>query len=757
MLPTLFALTVFLAAALAFLVEPMIGKQLLPVLGGTPGVWNTCLVFFQVVLLLGYFLSHRLTRLPAKAQLGLHVALLLAAVAVLFLGDRLKPQAGLVPTDSEMPVLAVLAVLAAAVGGPFLVLSMTAPLLQSWYARSGRNPYPLYAASNLGSFAGLLSYPLLIEPLLPLAEQRWLWAVAFGVVVTLIAACGVVSLFSGDASESGVEEGTPSDNAEALRDGSQAFSSTPHSALRTPHSPLRWVALAALPSSLLMSVTTHLTTDIAPVPLLWVVPLALYLLSFVIVFARWSDRARKLVGRLTPMFLCFLAVALLMRANTPIIVVAAIHLATFFLVALLCHGELAANRPPPERLTAFYLWLSVGGVVGGLANTLVAPLLFASLGNLEYPLALILAGLVRPPSDVVKSKLKPMDGVWPFALGIFTAVLVVGVPWVFGPPSTNVGDDMQDRLIRGGLSFGIPAAFAFALVWRPVRFALCLAVLLVVGSFAPNPHGTVLATHRNYFGTLRVTESEDGRFHRIVHGTTLHGQQLWPSAGRPDPATYYHRKGPFGRLMEKMPAANRQRVGVVGLGCGATAAYADAGQAWTFYEIDPAVVRVAEDAKYFTFLSTCPADLNVVLGDARRQLVTAPDGGFDVLVLDAFSSDAVPVHLLTREAFELYLRKLKPNGVLALHVSNRYLDLPPLVGRVLHAIEPGLVVKIDDDQIPTEANKATGQTGSTWVIAARRVEDFGPPDPHWQPLRDTPGPVWTDDFSNLLGVWKAGD
>lgn len=740
MVPTLFAFTIFCSAALSFLVQPMIGKQLLPVLGGTPGVWNSCLVFFQAALLLGYLLAHCSTRsrVPFRYRAGLHALLLAAAVAVASLGGRLKPDESLIPTASEMPVAAVLAVLAVAVGVPFLALAMTAPLLQSWYARFGRNPYPLYAASNLGSFAGLLGYPLAVEPNLSLGDQRDLWIFVFAGVAGMVALCGAVAAWRTAAPAT---DAVAIDTVPAPTSGRIA----------------KWVALAALPSSLLMSSTAHLTTDIAPVPMLWVLPLGLYLLSFVVVFAKWTDVARKIVGRMTPMFLCFLAIALLTRANTPIVLVAGIHLAAFFLVALLCHGELAAHRPPPERLTAFYLWLSVGGVLGGLANTFLAPWLFARSGNLEYPIAIVLAGLVRPPLSGVDAKLKRADGIWPFALGAFTALLVVGVPWLFPTEKPkNEADEIVDRLVRGGLSFGLPAAFAFALVWRPVRFALCLAVLMAVGSLAPNPHGTVLETHRNYFGTLRVTLSEDGRFHRIVHGTTLHGQQLWPSDGRPEPATYYHRKGPFGRLMEKVPTEKRTRVGVVGLGCGATAAYAETGQRWTFYEIDPAVVRAAEDDRLFTFLSSCPAERETVLGDARRQLRNAPDGEFDLLVLDAFSSDAVPVHLLTREAFEMDLAKLKPDGVLALHLSNRYLDLPPIVARGLRSIDGNLTIKFDGDE-PTDENKKTGQTASMWVFVARRPELLGKPDPRWQNIPESSGPIWTDGFSNLLAAWRRDE
>jgi protein-L-isoaspartate O-methyltransferase len=735
MVPTLFALVMFASAALAFLIQPMVGKHLLPALGGTPGVWNSCLVFFQAALLFGYALVHGLSRLRIGfgARLGLHAVLLAGAGATIFFGDRLVPNESWLPTDSESPTAAVLAVLAMAVGAPYLALATTAPLLQAWYARLGRDPYPLYAASNLGSFAGLLSYPFLVEPALALNAQRGMWIVGFGGVALLVLACGAIAA-RGRAVEAAAAKPEPAPARGRI---------------------LKWIALAALPSSLLMSATTHLTTDIAPVPLLWVVPLGLYLLSFSIVFARWSPSARKLVGRLTPMALCFLTVALLTRANTPMILVGGVHLVAFFLVALLCHGEVAADRPAPAHLTGFYLWISIGGVLGGLANAFLSPWLFAQVGNLEYPLAIVLAGFVRPPSAAVGARLKPMDGIWPFALGALTALFVVGVPWLVPDRSGAAADDALDRLVRGGLSFGIPAAFAFALVWRPVRFALCLAMLLAVGSLAPNPHGTVLETHRDYFGTLRVARSADGRFHRIVHGTTLHGQQKLPFEDPPEPATYYHRKGPFGRLMEKLPPARRSRVAVVGLGCGATAAYAEMGQRWTFYEIDPAVARVAQDERYFTFLKSCPADYEIVLGDARRQLRRAADGTFDLIVLDAFSSDAVPVHLLTREAFALYFAKLKPGGTLALHVSNRYLDLPPIIARTVAATDGPRSILVNDD-LPNEEDARTGQTGSTWMVVSSKGSETKL-DARWQPVPTTAGSIWTDDFSNLLGAWRVDE
>lgn len=721
----LFAATVFLSAVLTFVVQPMMGKVLLPLVGGTPGVWNACLLFFQSALLLGYYLAHKLRHRPATHAL----AALVVGVVSLAVGMATRVDPTSYSVSSTNPVPDVLFVLLVSVGGPFLVLSMTAPLVQAWYARAACNPYPLYAASNLGSFAGLLSYPLLVEPLAPLATQRLGWAVAFGVWVLGVSACMRVA-------------------ARYPVPPREAVAPLPRRRV------LKWVGLAALTSSFLMSATTHLTTDIAPVPLLWVIPLGLYLLSFVVVFSRWPDSARRLMGRLTPMLLCFLAVAVLTRAGEPMTVIAAVHLAAFFAVALLCHGELAADRPAANQLTTFYLWLSVGGVLGGLFNTFAAPVLFSSLGNVEYPLAIVLAALVRPAAlDWRRS-----DFVWSVVVGGVAAVFVFGVQAVMPKVTTdNPADVMLDRVVRGGLSFGVPAAFAFALVWRPVRFALCLGAVLVVGSFAPKPHGKTLETSRNFFGTLRVTRSDDGRFTRIVHGTTLHGQQK-AGEGRPVPATYYHPTGPLGQAFAGLPTERRKRVGVVGLGAGAAAAYANAGESWTFFEIDPGVVRIAQDTRYFTFLSTCPAMFDIRLGDARRELAR-DESTYDVLVLDAFNSDSVPVHMLTVEAMRLYLSRLAGNGVIVMHVSNRYLDLAPLVSRVAAAVDPSLVVKWDDDRSVNETQRADGKTASTWVVVARRAEDIptqanGRPNARWQSLPPGIGPVWRDDFSNLLGVWR---
>jgi hypothetical protein len=750
LVPVLYATTVFLSAALTFTVQPLVGKQLLPLVGGTPGVWNTCLVFFQAVLLGGYLLADSVTRI--RHQLLIQTALLTGAAAVLYLGGLLQPNETLLPADSQSPVVSVFLVLLVAVGLPFLVLSMTAPLLQKWYTQFGRNPYPLYSASNLGSFAGLLGYPLLLEPLLTVSEQRFAWAIGFVVCAGLIAACGYLHFRRERADRGAVQ--TESGTLSPLQAG-QA------SSVLTAKLVLTWVVLAALPSSLLLSVSTHLTTDIAPVPLLWVLPLALYLLSFVIAFGFWTPTFRRLVGRFVPMLLCFLTVTILLNAAQPVGIVATIHLLAFFGVAVLCHGELAARKPTPEHLTRFYLVLSVGGVLGGLVNTFLAPVLFAKLGTLEYPIAILFAAFVRPPGSTPKMpRWQRSDWFGPLIVGGLTAVFVFGTERLLGELKTdNPADELIDRTIRGGLMFGIPIVLSFALVKRAARFAFCLAAVFVVGSFATTKLGTVLETSRNFFGTLRVTRSADGQFTRLVHGTTIHGQQRSGASGRPDPATYYHRKGPLGNLFELLPRDQRTNVGVIGLGAGAAAAYANAGEHWTFYEIDPAVVRLANDTRYFTFLSTCPAETSLKLGDARRQLQTAPNGTFDLLILDAFSSDAVPVHLLTQEAFELYFSRLGQRGILAFHVSNNYLDLAPLVARVALKVEPTAIVKWQNDTNLSDADKADGKLPSVWVVIARHESDSpkrtdGSPDMRWSRLQPKPGPIWTDDYSNLLGVWK---
>lgn len=754
MLPGLFALTLFVGATLLFLIEPHVGKRLLPLVGGTPGVWNACLVFFQAALLAGYYYAHRsIFRFGVKRQVVLHLGLLVLVLLVFKLavsqtGSPVPVVGSLVPADQDYPILGVVELLAVAVGVPFFVLCTTAPLLQRWFAATGhpdaKDPYFLYAASNAGSLLGLLAYPFLIEPRLSLEEQQWLWAGGVGIYLGLVLICALIVLSHKPSDAAPIEE---------------------ESVIRR-HAPienrriLRWVGLAALPSSLLLGSTAHVSTDLAPVPLLWVVPLALYLLSFIIVFARWPEALHRLVARITPMLLVFVVLSLLTRASEPLGLIAGLHFAALFAVCLVCHGEMAKDRPHAEQLTAFYLWMSVGGVLGGLFNALLAPILFHKVGMVEYPLALAVAALVRPRSQASNgSPLGMLDGA--ILLGFFglALALVKGVPqFVEAPPDSDSPEALIARVIRGGLMFGVPAAIAFALVRKPARFALALVGLLVISALDTGQLGETLHMERNFFGVVRVTRSPDGKFIRLVHGTTIHGQQRTDEQGPPRPMTYYHEKGPVGNLFRSLPREQVKKVAVVGLGTGAVAAYAKPHQDWTFFEIDPAVARIAQE--HFSFISSCRANsCSIVLGDARRKLLLASDGEFDLIILDAFSSDAIPVHLLTSEAIRLYFQKLAPNGVLAMHVSNNHLDLPPLVNRLAVDHWPPLVARYNND-LSTDTEKEDGKLASQWMVLARRDEDLGAmaKGPFWLGVKEIrPGPIWRDDFANLLWAWKRKD
>jgi SAM-dependent methyltransferase len=730
--------TLFLSATLLFVVQPLVGKQLLPVLGGTPAVWNACLLFFQAALLAGYFYSDSLQKLTARWQVVAHSAILVLALLLLFLREPLQADLGQIPTDSDFPTLRLLIVLALMVGLPFVALSATAPLLQSWFAATGaRNPYFLYAASNVGSLLGLLGYPFLVEANFDLDQQRHFWAWGFLALCGVMLLCGLRIAFRQTTS--------PSD--------SEAVSQLPIQPLNKLAF-LKWVLLAAIPSSWLLAVTSHLTTDIAPVPLFWVVPLALYLFSFVIVFAYWPRALRMIFSRGVPMLLMFLVIALLSEATEPLLLVAGIHLVSFIGIALLCHGELATSRPEPRHLTKFYLALSVGGVLGGLFNAVIAPVLFSKLGHLEYPLLIVLVCLIRP--DVMTWSLRKRDALYLLIWGALTLALTLIVPRVIeAPTSPDDPDALLFRIIRVGLMLGLPVIGLFALVWNPIRFAIGVVLLLLISQLSPNQTGETLHIARNFFGTLKVTRSSDGQFTQLVHGTTQHGQQKIDEAENPTPRMYYYPTGPVGRLLKKLPPERRQRVGAVGLGCGAMAAYIEPGQQWTFFEIDPGVVRLAEDDRYFTFLKQAKAKPRIVLGDARRTLSQEPDGHFDLLVLDAFSSDAIPVHLLTQEAFAVYVRKLAPDGVLAFHLSNRYLNLPPLVARLGEGYATPFLMKLDED-MPSDKDRTDGKFASTWAVLYRDELHLGDAkkDIRFMKFPATPGPIWTDRFSNLLSVWK---
>ncbi len=755
-----FTITIFTSAFLLFLVQPMFARMILPLLGGAPAVWNTALVFYQATLLAGYAYAHATTRwLGARSQSVLH--LILMALAVLALPIHVLQNWR--PPAEANPVFWLLGLLALSVGLPFFVVSAGSPLLQKWFASTGHeyssDPYFLYAASNLGSMLALLSYPVLAEPLMSLQQQSWLWTAGYGALMLLMTTCGVF-LWTSNRGKKGAaadsvsspeldtgtswairaEEGAPS-----LREpstGDRLVAARYYSKTRRR---LRWLVLALVPSSLMMSVTNYLTSDIAAVPLLWVIPLVIYLSSFILVFARRPPVPHVWMIKAMPILVLPLAIVLNIHGTDPITVVLPLHLAAFFVIAMVCHGELVRDRPPAHRLTEFYLFISMGGVIGGALNALLAPLVFKSFA--EYPIVVMLACLSLPwVADRPNLRARFVDFMLPAALGVMTLGLVLA--------SQKMG--IQTGPLAVALMFGLPALIAFSFSRRPIRFGLAVGAILLAGTYYDGNRARVLYSERSFFGVTRVTEDASRRYHQILHGGTLHGGQWIEPARSREPIAYYSRTGPLGQFFEALAEPGVLRhVAVVGLGAGTISCYAAPGQEWTYFEIDPIVVQCARDPRFFTYLRNCPADLKVVLGDGRLSLASVPDAAFDVLVLDAYNSDSLPVHLLTREAVQLYLRKLAPKGVLVFHISNRYLDLEPILGSL--AREAGVYCLVRSDLAISQTEIDLGKASSRYLIMMRNKTDLRSisSDERWKPPRtgDNAG-IWTDDYSSILRILR---
>lgn len=752
----LWSCAIFLSAFLLFLVQPMMAKMILPMLGGTPAVWNTCMLFYQATLLGGYGYVHAVTSvMESRRQVLLHVVLLAIPLVMLPIGLP----AGWTPPDQSNPVLWVLLLLLVAIGLPFFMLSTTAPLLQRWFSwtdhPSAADPYFLYAASNGGSMLALLGYPLFIEPWLPLRgaygmTQAKIWSAGYVVLVVLIGVCAWCVRHAaserGKASPAGRQDKT-----------SAARSAIPMATL------VRWTVLAFVPSSLLLGVTTHITLNVAAIPLLWVIPLALYLLSFIIVFARWTGANHRVMIVLAPLVLLLLLFDMIPDAPSfPHWMQLLLPLVGLFVVAMVCHGELARTRPSTEHLTLFYLLMSIGGALGGLFNALVAPLLFPDI--VEYTIVLILACAILPRLEQTDAWATVTWSPYSWAAGrsrswlwkwIAVIVVLTGlVTWLLnrmeGPP---------DLLATAAVSLLL--MLCYACVGRPLFLGVSLAVVLVCSNIVSSRFSDpVLYQTRSFFGVLKVKAErlKDSTTHRLVHGTTNHGTQRMEPEFRRESVSYFHSTGPYGQVFAAFsgPYAKR-RIAVTGLGIAALANYTEQGQSLTYYEIDPAVVWIAQNPGFFTYYNDAKmrgVDLDVVVGDARLKMETAPDGAYDMVILDAFTSDAIPVHLLTREAMEMYLRKLVPEGLLVIHISNRYLDLEPVLENLGRAL--GLVALKQYD--PAEG--VPFKYSTHMVVMAKEREALGPlaADPRWTPLkRDPMVGTWTDDFSNVLSIFGWGD
>lgn len=709
-----FSACLLLSSSLLMLVQPMAARMLLPHLGGSPGVWNACMVFFQTGLLAGYAYAHLGPKwLGVRTHAVVHALAMAGAILLL-------PIAIAEPTaPPSQPALWTMQTLAVALAVPYVLLAGASSLAQVWFERTTRNdPYFLYAVSNIGSLIGLFAYPLLLEPYLTRSDQAILWRNGFAVLTILLGGAAFIV---------------------AIRSPATANVRAPIAILPLARSQIaRWIVLALAPSSLLLSITNHITTDLASVPLLWVIPLVLYLLTFAIVFARRPIVSHAVIARYVPIVILFLLFFWFSEATSPLVVIVAAHLVGFTWLALFCHGELAASRPPAAQLTAFYFWLALGGVLGGVCNVLLAPLLFN--GALEYPLMIVVIGALRTfPTNDNDGRFKSLAT--PLLIGV-GCLAFVALGRAMGVPN---GPTFLIVIV-------IPL-LATLFVQRPLPYALALSLIIATSAIYPSVHGQLVERRRSFFGVHRVTRDDD--LIKLIHGNTIHGLQ---SLTKPDqPLAYYHRGSPIAAVIERMNETGRlHNVGVVGLGGGALAAYAQMGQTWTFFEIDPDVKSLAE--RHFTYLANSQGHIRIVLGDARLSLAQSTET-FDLLIIDAFGSDSIPTHLLTREALAIYAAHLKPGGVVAFHVSNRYLDLFPILAAA--NTDGWHAWRSDPLGWPSSPDQEkSGRLTSWWGLLARHPADATAivDKRGWLPLTPTPGfRPWTDDFINLPAVIRWDD
>ncbi len=693
-----FTTTSFLGSALLFLIQPMVGRLLLPRAGGSASLWNTAMVFFQLTLLVGYLFAHlSTTKLGVQRHRYVHLVVLAAPLAIL-------PVA--VPDgwalDGSRPVLGAFGVLAVMVGLPFFALATASPSLQRWFAQTSHpqahDPYFLYAAGNVGSIGALLGYPLIIEPRLGLTAQTQLFT---GVYVAFLAATTVCAFVVGRAPDATRIRPVERETLTWRRRG-------------------RWVALAAVPSALLLGVTRHLATDVASFPLLWVLPLTFYLLSFVIAFRAGSERYLANTNLLVLIGSIGLALSFIGMSLVAILV---LHLGWFLAAALLGHLRLAADRPPVGNLTEFYAWLSVGGALGGATVALLAPMVFDRIW--EYPIAIVAAVALAVPPKLTSRRV----GMRPGAIVAVGTLLSVAA-WLRA----------TEELRLTAAALGLAGLIAYISTQKRSQFAGVIgAMMLVVIVFQPT---NAIYRDRSFFGSYEVREQADGVI-ELVMGTTIHGQQLPGRAG--EPSSYYHPAGPLGTIFSQR-GTGPMRTGAIGLGAGEISGYAQPGDSMTFFEIDPVVAEIATDPRFFTHLAVSDAKIDIQIGDGRI-LLEASTETFDVLVVDAFNSDAIPVHLLTLEAVQGYFDRTADDGIVLIHISNRYFDLAPALGRI--AEELGVDARVFR-YTPSAEERAAKASASHWVALVAPGSSFELED-RWKPI-EAQRELWTDDYSDILGA-----
>jgi len=676
------------------------------------------------MLLLGYVYALASTRwLSLRAQAAVHVFLILLTAIYLFRYPVHAPV--LTALQQQNPTLWLLETLLYSVGLPFFIISASSPLLQSWFSRLRHHravdPYFLFAASNAGSLIALVAFPLALEPSLGLSQQHQLWRVGFVVLVLLTCASALFLLvFKSGYSQSSATQSEQNKKLPVLRR-------------------LRWLALSFVPSSLMLGVTTYITADVAAVPLLWVIPLALYLLTFVLAFSKKQFVSTALLNR--PMIVGALVVTLILSsgATEPAWVLILANLGFFFVAALVCHTQLANDRPAATYLAEYYLWIAVGGALGSVFNVLIAPVMFSSI--LEYPLAIVIACMLQRGERGRNVKSSYLDMIFPLCLYVITLSLAMLVTHL--PTSSSI--------INLFIVVGVPLIIINHFFReRPIRFALGLSAVMLASVYYTGATDRTLHVVRNFFGTTRVATDSMGAINSLYSGNTVHGRQFVNQSRRCEPLSYHHENGPLGQVMAVFNAAPANpRVAVIGLGVGAMVSYSKPDQQWTFYEIDRDVINLARNSQYFTYLQNCAGgSVGVIEGDARLNLQNAPAGNYGLIVLDAFSSDAIPVHLVTQQALDLYLSKLADGWILTFHISNRSLDLKPILADLAESRK--LICIGFDDLKP---GSFEGKDPSQWVVMARSSTEISnlSINSQWERIPGRKGTrVWSDDFSNIL-------
>ncbi|MFP4098604.1 MAG: hypothetical protein ACLFP8_08005 [Alphaproteobacteria bacterium] len=729
-----FSLTLLLSAALLFTIQPMFSKMVLPLLGGSPQTWNTSMLFFQVSLLAGYAYAHATSHfLNIRVQAVLHIVLL---VTFFFVLPPIIPK-GLEPPAGTDPTLWQIAMMAAIVGGPFFVISCSAPMLQRWFSatphKDANDPYFLYGASNLGSVAGLLLYPVLIEPFMRLNTQGLAWMYGYAALIVLTSFCAVQVWKYGQSSKAKNNKFEISD-----KDHNITW------ALRR-----KWLILAFIPSALMLALTTHITTDVASVPLLWVLPLALYIGTFVLVFARkplFSSQRIMTFSGMAVIILCLQMIAF-KEINTLPVLAIFLHLTVFFLLALACHTSLAQSRPAANRLTEFYFFMSLGGALGGFFNAIIVPNFF--IIPIEYPLMLIAAvgaRYINVPQYAFSALIQDIKKA-PAHYFNFNNIALLAVPMVLG----GIGICIYDSIIVQTFTALVFLSIGTFFIDR--RWFLTMIVIPPLLVPQLRSQQDVILRDRSFFGVIKVLERDNQRMFKS--GSTLHGSQPLSKEHALKKISYYGSTSPIADLFSIIDSRpGEQRVAILGLGIGVTACYTKEGRHFDYYEIDQKVVKIAEDPKYFTYLSDCGSPYDIIMGDARLSVEKQPDSLYDLILVDTFSSDSIPVHLMTTEAIKIYIKKLKSDGFVMVQVSNRYLDLEPVLSKIGEKIGLPAYAKLGKGEVVEDTGIKTNQAHI--VVFAKdqsyigRLEEMG-----WDPARERTGvTAWTDQFSNILSSFN---